>query len=92
MVEQQAHNLCCVGSNPSGSIILLFIVESVGYNRLATIRRYISYECRHCGYKCKYLLYEDPKYGPCPKCNKFNAFYKKEVEKKIKRSKIKRKR
>jgi len=43
---------------------------------LATIRRYISYECRHCGYKCKYLLYEDPKYGPCPKCNKFNAFIK----------------
>ena len=53
-------------------------------------RRYSSYECKGCGWKRDYILSEDPGLGPCPNCNKRNCFFVREIEKKVKRKRIRR--
>jgi len=53
-------------------------------------RRYIKYEC-NCGWTRDYILSEDPEHFGCPVCSKRNTFYKREIEKKVARGKIKRK-
>ena len=57
-----------------------------------TARKYIKYECLSCRYNRQYLSSEDPVLLGCPKCGKRNSFFKRVVEKKIKRGKVKRKR
>jgi len=53
-------------------------------------RNYAHYFCDKCGYNRDYLESEDPDLGPCPSCDSRNTFFKKYIEKKVKRGKVKR--